>query len=114
MEAYDERYMEAEIHRHRGELALLQGGDVDRAEAHFARAIAVSRNQKADSLELRATMSLARLWKQLGKGPEARQRLNDVYSRFEEGFDTPDLRDAEVMLQLLGGMEEAHGTAPVG
>jgi adenylate cyclase len=114
MEEHDERYMEAEIHRHRGELALIRGDDVDRAEAHFARAIAVSRAQKANSLELRATMSLARLWRELGKGPEARQRLASVYSRFTEGFETPDVRDARVMLQSLGGMEDADRTAPAG
>lgn len=103
MEEYDERYMEAEIHRHWGELALLQAdGDVDEAETHLEDAIAVSRRQKANSLELRATTSLARLWGKLGRRSDAYERLREVSQGFTEGLATPDLREAHTLLKSLG------------
>jgi predicted ATPase len=101
METHDERYMEAEIYRHRGELALLRGEESDSAEARFRQAIEVARRQEAKSLELRATMGLARLWRKQGRQDEARNRLAAVYEEFTEGFATPDLTDARELLQSL-------------
>ncbi|MGH9938750.1 MAG: hypothetical protein ACREAM_21125, partial [Blastocatellia bacterium] len=71
------------------------------AEACFQKAIEVAQRQQAKSLELRATMSLARLWRQQGKTAEARQALAEVYGWFTEGFDTPDLKDAKALLDEL-------------
>ncbi|KPL07394.1 hypothetical protein AMJ85_09605 [candidate division BRC1 bacterium SM23_51] len=101
MERYDERYMEAKICRHRGELALLGSGDERAAETRFEQAIAVAESQEAKSLELRATMSLARLWQGQGRQEEAHRRLAGVYDRFTEGFDTPDLMDAKALLSSI-------------
>jgi adenylate cyclase len=101
MEKYDERYMEAEIQRHRGNLVLLQTGDAGKAAADFEQAIGVARRRQAKSLELRAVMSLAQLWQSLGKSEEARERLGEIYGWFTEGFDTPDLQDAKALLESL-------------
>lgn len=73
------------------------------AEACFHKALAIARQQQAKSLELRATMSLARLWQQQGKQQEARQLLADVYGWFTEGFDTRDLQEAKAWLAKLKG-----------
>ncbi len=101
MERYDERYMEAEIYRHRGDLVLLRGGGQAEAAAEFERAIDTAERQHAESLELRAVMSLARLWQGQGKSAEARERLADIYGRFTEVLDTPDLQDAKALLASL-------------
>ncbi len=101
MKQYDERYMEAEIYRHQGTLTLLTGGDAADAEAAFERAIETATRQQALSLELRAVMDLARLWKSRGKVTEARDRLTAVYDRFTEGFDTPDLVSAKTLVASL-------------
>ena len=69
----------------------------------FQQALDVSRQQQAKSLELRAAMSLARLWQQQGKRDEARTLLAPIYGWFTEGFDTADLREAKVLLETLGG-----------
>lgn len=71
------------------------------AEACFLKAIEVSRQQQAKSLELRATMSLARLWKTQGKQEEARKMLAEIYGWFTEGFDTKDLQEAKALLEDL-------------
>jgi predicted ATPase len=71
------------------------------AEACFLKAIEISRRQQAKSLELRATMSLARLWRRQGKREEARKMLAEVYEWFTEGFDTADLKDAKALLEEL-------------
>ena len=78
MEQTDERHREAELYRLKGELLLLQGDDAE-AEASFHKAIEVARRQQAKSLELRATVSLCRLWQQQGKLEEARQLLTEIY-----------------------------------
>jgi predicted ATPase len=65
---------------------------VQEAEDCFHKAIAIARRQQAKSLELRATVSLARLWRQQGKKEEARQMLAEIYDWFSEGFDTADLK----------------------
>ncbi|MBI3795816.1 MAG: hypothetical protein HY268_02465, partial [Deltaproteobacteria bacterium] len=71
------------------------------AEACFLKAIEIARRQQAKSLELRAVMSLARLWRQQGKIAEARQRLTEIYGWFTEGFDTKDLQEAKALLEEL-------------
>jgi predicted ATPase len=99
-ERSDERNWEAEIWRVRGEL-LLKLGDEAGAEASFLKAIEVARRQQAKSWELRASVSLARLWIEQGKADKARRMLAEVYSWFTEGFDTPDLREAASLLHGL-------------
>jgi len=71
------------------------------AEACFHQAIEIARQQEAKLLELRAVMSLARLWQQQRKTKEARQRLAEIYNWFTEGFDTKDLQEAKAMLAEL-------------
>ena len=89
----------------RGALLLRQGPRPtwEEAEACFQQALAIARQQQAKSLELRAAMSLSRLWQQQGKQAEARELLAPVYGWFTEGFDTADLQDAKVLLAELGG-----------
>jgi predicted ATPase len=96
-----ERLFEAEIHRLKGELLQMQGESEAEVEACFRQAIAVTRQQSARSLELRATMSLCRLWQKQGKVNEARQMLGEIYGWFTEGFDTPDLQEARTLLEAL-------------
>jgi class 3 adenylate cyclase/predicted ATPase len=98
----EERWGEAEIYRTAGEIALLSAGpDAAKAEAFFERALAVARAQKAKSWELRAAMSLAQLWRDNGKGRQARDLLAAVYGWFTEGFDTLDLKEAKALLGEL-------------
>jgi predicted ATPase len=124
-------FWEAELYRQKGELLLAQEGknqkskgkrqkqlsvissqlsvpspqpltpSTQEAEACFLKAIEVSRQQEAKLLELRATMSLARLWQQQRKKKEARQRLAEIYHWFTEGFDTKDLQAAKALLAEL-------------
>jgi len=102
MEQHDERWWEAEICRLRGVLLLRQPGTPQaEAEAWFQRALDVARRQEAKSLELRAAMSLSRLWQQQGKRQEAHDLLAKVYDWFTEGFDTPDLQEAKALLDEL-------------
>jgi predicted ATPase len=98
----NERWCEAEVLRVAGEVALL-GPEQDSADAqkHFERALAVARQQQAKSWELRASMSLARLWRDQGKVSEARELLAPIYGWFTEGFDTRDLKEAKVLLEEL-------------
>jgi DNA-binding SARP family transcriptional activator/predicted ATPase len=99
--AHNERWWDAELHRLRGEFLLLCGADTSDGEAAMLRAIEIARSQQARSLELRATMSLARLWIAQNRGDDARRRLGDVYSWFTEGFETPDLQAARLLLAQL-------------
>ncbi|MFB0537260.1 MAG: hypothetical protein ACETWR_20040 [Anaerolineae bacterium] len=96
-----ERFYEAEVYRIKGELLRMQGADEAEVEACFQHAIEVARQQQAKSWELRAVMSLCRLWQEQGKREEARQRLAEVYDWFTEGFDTPDLKEAKALLEAL-------------
>ena len=73
------------------------------AETWLQRALDVARRQEAKSLELRAAMSLARLWQQQGRCAEARDLLAPIYGWFTEGFDTADLQEAKTLLEELGG-----------
>jgi DNA-binding winged helix-turn-helix (wHTH) protein/class 3 adenylate cyclase/predicted ATPase len=129
MQRNDERRLEAELYRLKGELLLQEGIGRDHgrtsntealivantkrrkgthslslqteAEICFHQAIDVSRHQHAKSLELRAVISLSRLWQQQDKRAEARQVLMEIYSWFREGFDTPDLQEAKALLEEL-------------
>jgi predicted ATPase len=93
-----ERWSEAEVHRVAGEIALkLPELDAANAEAYFERALTVARAQQAKSWELRAAMSMARLWRDQG----ARELLAPVYGWFTEGFDTRDLIEAKALLDEL-------------
>jgi predicted ATPase len=98
VEETDERHWEAELHRLRGELLLMQGDDVE-AEVSLKKAIEVAQRQSAKSWELRASTSLARLWQKQGKVDEAGQMLGKIYGWFSEGFDTPDLRETRALLE---------------
>ena len=102
VEQQEERWWEAEIYRLRGVLLLRQPGTPQaEAEAWLQRALDVARRQEAKSLELRAAMSLSRLWQQQGKQAEARALLAPVYGWFTEGFDTADLQEAKALLEEL-------------
>jgi predicted ATPase len=94
------RYYEAEMHRVRGEL-LLSMHDDGAAEASFREAISVAQHQSAKTWELRAAMSMARLWRDQGKWDAARDLLAPVYGWFTEGFDTRDLKEAKALLDEL-------------
>ena len=118
-----ERWWEAELYRLKGQLTLQQKSRVGiahrdgtvgatetvggahptegEAEACFLKAIDIARQQQAKSLELRAVMSLSRLWQQQGKREEARQLLAEIYGWFAEGFDTKDLQEAKALLEEL-------------
>ncbi len=96
------RDWEAELHRRKGELLLIQQGQkVGEAEECFRKALDIARRQQAKSLELRAAMSLSRLWQQQGKQEEAHQLLAEIYGWFTEGFDTADLKEAKALLEDL-------------
>jgi predicted ATPase len=96
-----ERWCEAELIRLVGETHRLKG-DRDAAESHFAQAIEIAREQSAKLFELRAAVSLARLWSEQGKFAEARELLAPIYTWFTEGFDTSDLKHARALLAELG------------
>jgi predicted ATPase len=125
---YGGYFYEAEVHRLTGELLLMQdageavsgnlppelsmidagAGEATRqlprqteAETWFHQALDIARQQQAKSLELRAAMSLSRLWQKQGKGAEAYQLLAPLYGWFTEGFDTADLQDAQALLADL-------------
>jgi predicted ATPase len=102
VEQHEERWWEAEIHRLRGVLLLRQTGTpLAEAEACFQRALDVARRQEAKALELRAAVSLTRLWQQQGKRTEAYELLAPIYGWFTEGFDTADLQEAKALLEEL-------------
>jgi predicted ATPase len=102
VEQQEERWWQAEIARLRGVLLLRQSETTQaEAEAWLQRALDVARHQEAKSLELRAAMSLSRLWQQQGKQAEARALLAPVYGWFTEGFDTADLQEAKALLEAL-------------
>jgi class 3 adenylate cyclase/predicted ATPase len=113
VEKTEERFWEAEIYRLKGELLLTAGGTAvslgavqgrqgaDSPEGCFLTAIDIARRQEGKSLELRATVSLARLWQQQGKQDAARRMLANIYGWFTEGFDTIDLQQAKALLDEL-------------
>ena len=95
-----EQFYEAELVRLRAELLLVLS-DQASAEEQLQKAVAIAREQSSKSLELRAAMSLARLWRSQGKVQQARELLAPVYGWFTEGFDTRDLMEAKVLLEEL-------------
>jgi predicted ATPase len=101
-ETTKETWFEAEVYRVAGEVALKSPQpDAAKAGAYFVRALSVARQQQAKSWELRAAMSLARLWRSQGKPQQARELLAPVYGWFTEGFDTLDLKEAKALLEEL-------------
>jgi DNA-binding SARP family transcriptional activator len=95
------RFLEAELHRLKGELLWMQDADEQAVETQLLQALAIARQQEAKSLELRAAMSLGRLWQRQEKRRQARDLLAEVYGWFSEGFDTPDLQQASALLEAL-------------
>jgi predicted ATPase len=97
-----ERWFEADLNRIAGEVMHRSPeSDATKVEAYFERALAIARQQQAKSWELRAAMSMARLWRDQGKRDEARELLAPVYGWFTEGFDTRDLKEAKALLEEL-------------
>jgi predicted ATPase len=102
VETTKERWCEAEVHRTAGEIALLaREPDAAKAEAYLERALAIARSQQAKSWELRAAMSMARLWRDQDKRQQAHDLLAPIYGWFTEGFDTLDLKEAKALLDEL-------------
>jgi class 3 adenylate cyclase/predicted ATPase len=102
IETTNERWFEAEANRIAGQITLLSPEpNATKAQAYFERALMVARKQQAKSWELRAAMSVARLWLDQGKQHEARDLLAPVYGWFTEGFDTHDLKEAKALLDGL-------------
>jgi len=102
VETSKERWCEAEVNRIAAEIALKSPEpETAKAEAYFERALSVARAQQAKSWELRAAISLARLWRSQGKPQQARDLLAPVYGWFTEGFDTRDLKEAKALLEQL-------------
>jgi len=102
LETTKERWHEAEVNRIAGEIALLPPEpDAAKAEVYFERALGIARAQYAKSWELRAAMSMARLWRDQGKPQQALELLAPVYGWFTEGFDTRDLKDAKALIDAL-------------
>ena len=97
----EERWYEAELYRLKGELLRQMAKTQEEAQACFYQAIDMARRQDTKSLELRAVMSLSRLWQDQGKREEARQMIQKIYGWFTEGFDTTDLREAKLLLEEL-------------
>jgi len=100
IETLGQHWFAAEVSRHKGEL-LLRQGQAEAAEDLYRKALSIAREQEAKLWELRASMSLARLWRDQGRRAEARDFLAPVYGWFTEGFDTPDLREAKALLDGL-------------
>ena len=102
VERSNEKWCEAEVHRIAGEIALKSPApDTQKAEKYFERALSVARRRQTKSWELRAAMSMARLWRDQGKPQQARELLAPVYGWFTEGFDTRDLKEAKALLDEL-------------
>ena len=102
MEKTKEKWCEAEVYRTAGEVALKSPEpDPAKAETYFERALTVARDQQAKSWELRAAMSMARLWRDQGRPKQARELLAPIFGWFTEGFDTLDLKEARALLDTL-------------
>jgi predicted ATPase len=102
MNTSKETWFEAEVNRIAGEIALMSPQpDAEEVELCYERALTVARQQQAKSWELRAAMSMARLWRDQGKRDEAHDLLAPVYGWFTEGFDTRDLKEAKALLEEL-------------
>ena len=100
VERTGERWLEAELNRHKGQL-LLRQGHPEAAEELYRKALSIAEEQDAKLWELRAAVSLARLRRDQGRRAEARDLLAPIYGWFTEGFDTPDLKEAKALLDEL-------------
>jgi predicted ATPase len=100
VERTGERWLEAELYRHKGQL-LLRQGHTEAAEELYHKALSIAEEQGAKLWQLRAAASLARLCRDQGRHAEARDLLAPVYGWFTEGFDTPDLKEAKTLLNEL-------------
>ena len=100
VERTGERWFEAELNRHKGQL-LLRQGQPEAAEELYRKALSIAEEQEAKLWELRAGVSLARLRRDQGRHAEARDLLAPVYGWFTEGFDTQDLREAKALLDEM-------------
>jgi len=100
VERTGERWFEAELHRHKGQLLLRQGHS-EAAENLYGKALSIAEEQGAKLWELRAATSLARLWGEQGRRAEAQELLAPAYGWFTEGFDTADLKEAKALLDAL-------------
>jgi predicted ATPase len=101
-ETTGERWWESEVRRVAGEIALKSPSpDVAKAEEDFSYALSIARTQQAKSWEMRAAMSMARLWRGQGKSQEAHELLAPVCGWFSEGFETLDLKEAKALLHTL-------------
>ncbi|HTV29477.1 MAG TPA: hypothetical protein VMF32_17015 [Xanthobacteraceae bacterium] len=97
-----ETWWEAEVDRVAGEISLISPEpDAAKAEAYFERALAVARAQRAKSWELRAAMSMARLWRAQGRQRQARELLAPIHGWFTDGSDTLDVKEGKAMLAEL-------------
>jgi len=101
VERTGERWLAAELNRHKGQL-LLRQGHTQTAEALYRKALSIAEEQEAKLWELRAAASLARLWREQGRRAEARDLLAPIYGWFTEGFGTPDLKEVKALLDELG------------
>jgi predicted ATPase len=101
IEPLDQRFYEAELHRVRGAVILAEGADCEAGLANIDRAIDVARRQNSRFLELRASISKARLWRLHGRRDEAHAMLEPVYKSFSEGFATTDLVEAKALLDSI-------------
>lgn len=101
LERTGERWWDTEIYRLRGKLVMAQDGDCAEAERLFRKALALAGDRGARSFELRAAMSLARLWQQQGKAKEALELLTPIHAWFTEGLDTADLEAARSLMDAL-------------
>jgi len=101
VERTGERWLEAGLNMHKGQLLLRQGHS-EAAERLYSKALRIAQQQEAKLWELRAAVSLARLRRDQGRRTEARDLLAPVYGWFTEGFDTPDLKEAKALLNELG------------
>jgi predicted ATPase len=109
VETTKERWCEAEVIRTAGKIALMSPEpNLTKAKTYFEHALSVARQQQAKSWELRAAMSLGRLWRAQGKVREARELLAPVYEWFTEGFNTRDLKEAKALLEELSAQRQRH------
>jgi predicted ATPase len=114
VETTKERWCETEVLRTAAEIALKTAEpDAVKAEAYFTRALTIARAQQAKSWELRAAMSMARLWRAQGKRNEARDLLDSVYGWFTEGFDTLDRRPGLCSTRWRNEDARVHGEAGI-
>jgi predicted ATPase len=114
IEKTDQRFWEAELHRLKGDLLVRQGGfaddaasvdeaaSMDEAASSFLRAINVANHQEAKSFELRAALDLERLRQKQGRENDNQSHLAEIFEWFDEGFETPDLREAKALLASQG------------